>query len=300
MTVQRNVATFDSLLPTVVPERDRMFIGPNLRPVTDLDGDQPEGSFNGEAQVVARLEEICSEIFPTIYYDLPLKPEWSLSQDYINNVTPLTSFNSRREADEINFWNLLVGTVPQTPFWPRSNENLDVLDVGCGQAFDAVGLHAYFGGSFYPMPGEHVNYTGIDIDPDEIANARLLHDSRPELRFFTADATDLIPVVATMPPEVMREGFDVVVIRHQNASNLSEVWKAIFSEAWKSLAIGGLLFVTSYTCLEHDIMMDNMLDMGVVPFLSGRNPYAEMPLTSDHTAGILKRDKYVALFWKYF
>lgn len=201
--------------------------------------------------------------------------------------------------DKINFWNLLAGTVPQTPFFAAPGETIDILDIGCGRARGAVGLHAYFGGTTYPERGSNVTYTGIDIEPKEIVKARLTQLRRPDLRFVTADATNLTPVVSKMLPEVRKEGFEVIVIRHQNASSKRPgVWTKILREAWARLKAGGLLIVTSYTCQEHEIMTDVMQDLGAMAYINGRNPYAEMPFKQTNSTGLLKRDNYVSLFYK--
>lgn len=245
-------------------------------------------------------EDACSTNYCEIDYPISLPTGWNSSPLYLdyNFSSSSQTGDIGKRRDGINFWNLLVATVQQTPFLPYPGETIDILDVGCGQALDAVGLHAYFGNSVYPYPGKSVTYTGIDIDKIEIAKAIYINKERPDLRFCVADATDLAPVTSTMPQEVQEEGFDVIVIRHQNASKNPDVWRAIFSEAWDRLIMGGILFFTSYTCIEHDIMLDIMLGLGATPLLNGHNPHAEMLLRSDNSTGLLKRDNYVAIFWK--
>lgn len=285
-----------------------MFFGPDLKAVVS--------HADWEAQLETKLstvflieeEETCRAQDSSADYNTAFDNKWPFSEVYLRHggspsspkrtSSPRKDFNDGSRIDEMNFWDLLVGTVSQTPFAFRPSEAIDILDVGCGQGIGAVSLHAYFGGSVYPFPGEGVTYTGVDIGPKEIEKAAILHHHRPDLRFEVADATHLEPVASSVSPEVVDNGFEVIVIRHQNASNGTEVWRSIFSEAWERLKHGGLLLITSYTCLEHNIMLEVLADLGVVPYLSGRNPHVEMSLPSDDSSGLLKRDNYVALFWK--
>jgi len=247
-----------------------------------------------ESSFIPELES-CSESWPFSFDNIGPRPPL---QHFIASPTKANATLARIERDQTNFWNLLVDTVSLLPYWPFQDTPIDILDVGCGMALDATSLHAYFGGTDYPQPGKNVTYTGIDINAKAIEKATALHHDRDDLQFIVADATDLTPVFASMANTVKKDGFEVAVIRHQNASNTPEIWRDIFSETWSRLRPGGILIVTSYTCLEHEVMTELMSDIGAEPFIEGRNPNAEMALTNDDPTGLLKRDKFVTLFWK--
>lgn len=270
-----------------------MFIGPDGKPITSQEQWDNLVVELFSSQVLPLQEQACASAYAPFPFHPEIWPNWPLSQF---RLEPQLADNAE-SRDQSNFWNLLVATVPLTRFWPAPG-TIHILDVGSGSGLDAEALHAYFGGRVLPLGGREVTYLGIDIDESSIAEAKEIHQDRPDLKFEVADATDLDPVMSTQSPDLALNGFEVIIIRHQNASNPPAVWEALFEEAWDHLRAGGLLMITSYTCIEHVIMLDAFLDEGIIPDLDGQNPNAEMPFQTDDPSGLLLRDHYVTFFIK--
>lgn len=277
-----------------------MLIGPNLRPITsqeDFDkqmADYFQNLFNNglgvpvKRELLSMAEGRCEQ--EQGYEDITFSVDFPKDRPF--STTHLESYgDSGFLADEINFWNLLVGMIPQVSFFPVNYGPVEILDVGCGEGLDAVGLHAYFGNAVYPNEGVMVNYFGIDIDTEEIKKAWAYHSDRPDLNFIVADATDLSGHFET------NKEFSVVVIRHQNIGGDHEIWSKIIAEAADHLVEGGILLITSYSCAEHSMMEEEVRGMGLVTYLTGRNTSSELTIPAPAEAqGILSRDKYVGIY----
>lgn len=153
--------------------------------------------------------------------------------------------------------------------------------------------------------GSNVAYFGIDYSPFEIDRARRDHGERTDLTFLTGDATNL-----DEHPN-LQGTFQVIVIRHpetlarkcwrwqgciDSIPDLSFTWYRIFEQAFRHLAPGGILLVTTYTCPEFVAMGEaftSCLGARVIfaaknPFSAGINIYA-----ASYTN---QRDRYVTVF----
>lgn len=191
--------------------------------------------------------------------------------------------------DRRHFWNMLVTIIPQSPFAPMREQPVRILDIGCGRALDAMPLHAYFGRSSPGMPGTHVSYLGIDIDPEAIGMAKLTNPERSDLQFLVADAT------AYNKYSSLKDPVDVVVIRHQAIGFDMALWSKILKEALHHLAEGGILLMTSHIGYEHQLALARLKSLRARIHLSGRNPFARR-FSAGY--GIDFQDQYVAVVTK--
>ena len=186
------------------------------------------------------------------------------------------------ELDRRHFWDALVSTMAQTGGeWPQKSDvrlphlrTTWILDVGCGQGWDAAPLQSFFGHRSYGIQGVNAEYLGIDYQQTEIESARGVHKDRPDLQFKIADATKLNDYDFT-------EGkFDVVVIRHpavferDGFRHIHPMWYKIFKESFNHLADGGIVIVTAYNCWEHQGARDAMKCLGARELFAGKNPYS--------------------------
>lgn len=205
-------------------------------------------------------------------------------------------------ADLIHFWNTLVGIVPLTNWKPPQDRATRVVDVGCGKAASALPISAYFGGlAQLSLAQGSAQYVGIDIDRDSITWAQQNWGAHAgdHISFLVADATQFDATPA------LQKDFDVIVIRHQEIGNNYRVWARIMMESYEHLAVGGLLFITSYGSVEYEHMRQAMQVTNATPLVSGRNPYSGK--TNWHCSGRTDiclsdlywyRDSYVAAYTK--
>lgn len=196
--------------------------------------------------------------------------------------------------EQRHFWNMLVTLIPQSRFRSPKERPTRILDVGCGSATDAIPLHTYFGKSAPGKTGTHVKYLGIDIEGREIEKAKALNPKQPDIQFLAADAT------AFMNYLELRGLFDVIVIRHQAIDSDIVLWSKIFKESLKHLAKEGIMLMTSYSCVEHQIALARLKVLGAKVKLSGQNPFARRMIHGENFGiqPLQFRDPYVAIVTK--
>lgn len=252
-----------------------------------------------------KAEAVCTQTYENFEYTDYFEMGWPFSTEYISfsEYTPVRPIDeptgdadvdkklSQILKDEINFWNLLIGTMSQVPLAYDEYRTLNVLNIGCGVAFETFALNSFLGGGNFPLEGSGVNTLGIDIDLESIEDAKQLNIDRTDANFIVADATDL----SKLPNS--EEGYDFISIRHQNIGNGSEVWEKIFSEALRHLNEGGVIYITSYSCVEYAAADKYMQEIGAQVLLSGGNPLTELTLSLvTDNYGVLSRDKYVGVY----
>lgn len=209
--------------------------------------------------------------------------------------------DDRAESDRRHFWNMLVATLPQLATFPpiithRSSKKIKILDVGCGDGWDAMPLVSYFGGSNFNHLNSNVDYLGIDISQGAIEDARKFHQEKgwPNLRFENADATCLNEHLFT------RDKFDIIVIRHPEVFTkyskfITQTWLHIFKNAMLRLAEGGMLIITAYRCFEYLAADRVFKSYGAKQLFLGRNPFSA---NIELYGGVNARDQFVAIYTK--
>lgn len=217
---------------------------------------------------------------------------WVYSQRLL--PVDLSHHLQQNTLEQRHFWNMLVTLIPQSRFRSPKERPTRILDVGCGSATDAIPLHTYFGKASPEKTGKNVQYLGIDIEAREIEKAKRINPQQPDIQFLVADATAFINYLE------LRGLFDVIVIRHQAIGSDIVLWSKIFEESLKHLAKKGIMLMTSYSCVEHQIALARLKALGVKVKLSGQNPFARR-MSHGENAGIQPlqfRDHYVAIVTK--
>lgn len=214
----------------------------------------------------------------------------------VRHAIPVLGVNqanlSKLESERRHFWNMLVATIPQLKISLNNKAKIRILDVGCGEATDAMPLHSYFGQASYGERGKNISYLGIDIASSEISKARKLHQDQSYLKFLAADATKFEKY-----PKLRGE-FDVIVIRHPVP--LSGDWEKIFEQSFSHLAPGGIVLITSYFCPEYMAADRTMVKLGAKKLFAGRNPFSAKIKRDSGLGGfgplVDWRDNYVAIY----
>ncbi len=152
------------------------------------------------------------------------------------------------------YWNTLVEYIPKSGWRPPRDGKLTILDLGCGDAYYAVVLRAYFeGNNLYSNDrGRKVNYIGVDISTGDIAKARGHYRSSPAYHFVLGDAREIAGM-----PQIAGQA-DLVVIRHPD---LGAAWSEIFQAAQKKLRPGGLMIFSTFVMGEKDVLLEMLKDV---------------------------------------
>ncbi len=199
------------------------------------------------------------------------------------------------------FWNMLVTEVSKTDYQPPQNRQTLILDVGCGRCEEGIVLSAYFGGGEYGFPSENVKLIGIDIKKEDIEKAIFSHQRPdfseqvtkyvlpPNFEFIHGDATKL-DQYPQIPDQV-----DVIVIRHQQISANEKVWMEIFQKSLEKLSPNGIMILTSFSDIEHKMLMEKLKELDVEVVVNERNPFAKptkhKEVSIDRNIAIVKRKK---------
>jgi SAM-dependent methyltransferase len=147
---------------------------------------------------------------------------------------------------------------------PPEEAHRRVLNLACGRADET--------GTLAEILGEGASSLEIvcsDLRRREIEEARTRwaqpRGGAIDTRFVAEDATKLFDRHA------LPENFDVAVLRHQNFWNGPELWSEIFDKALHRLEEDGILLITSYFDLEHDLACEALDRLGARLVADRRN-----------------------------
>jgi SAM-dependent methyltransferase len=169
--------------------------------------------------------------------------------------------------DEITLRRLLDSAFDHSGATARRDE-VQVLDLACGECreVEAVSAAAL---EKLGRKGAALRFTGADIRGAEIdtarRRARRLAEGGAAVEFLQKDCAKL---------EDHRElgrSFDVVFLRHQNFWHDRPAWRRIFSNGLARLNDSGLLVITSYFDVEHDLAVKAITAAGGELITSVRN-----------------------------
>jgi len=204
--------------------------------------------------------------------------------------------------DKVRLWNMLVTYVNQSGYRKPKERKTEILSIGCGDGKDARALDEFFGEGNFGSPSDNINYTGVDVDVNAIEKA-IERNKRPDFsaqvtkyklpenyQFICGDATDLaglkgVPLKA-----------DVVMIRHQQIYNNEEVWRKIFQNALERVNEDGIIIITSFSDVEHEMMIKAINTLNCELLVNERNKFAMVTNMSpkvsiDRNVLILKKIK---------
>jgi hypothetical protein len=235
-------------------------------------------------------------ILPTKLF--PLSYEQNSYSETKGEQVPESVLEAAREEGDWNtaFWNMLVSEVSASGYTPPQGRRTEVLVLGCGCCAEGMFLNGFFGGGEFGRKNTNARVTGIDIQSKEIERAiqkNLSLDasgrrSLPEsLQFITGDATKL-----DQYPQIPEQA-DVVVLRHQQISASEKVWGSIFKQALQRVTPEGIVICTSFSDVEHEMLLRKLAELDCQVVISKRNPHAK-PLvgnkvSSDRNIAIVKR-----------
>lgn len=127
----------------------------------------------------------------------------------------------------------------------KALRDMRILNLACGQCDEAETLVKF---AQEETPGE-VQLIGADIRIREILQAREQHAKLPA-EFLLEDATRLDA------HKQIGDGFNMVLLRHQNFWHGPELWKKIFEQGLERTGDDGLLVITSYYDKDHQLALD--------------------------------------------
>ena len=153
---------------------------------------------------------------------------------------------------------------------PEAQHPLQILDLACGPCREAETLIRVLRewprqesartrgpGLAGPAP---VRFVGADLRDHVIdeaaARTRAAGIAGAECEFIVDDCSRLSRHMA------LGKDFDVTFLRHQNYWNDPAVWRRIFAQGLEKLKDDGLLIITSYFDLEHQLAVKALEDAG--------------------------------------
>jgi len=176
---------------------------------------------------------------------------------------------------------MLVATVARSGYKPPQGRQTIILNLGCGRCKEGIVLSAFFGGENFGSSSENVKLIGVDIKQKNIESAIRLyslpdfsekvtkHVLRPNYEFIVGDATNL-DRYQQIPKEV-----DVVVIRHQQISDNEQTWVKIFQQAIQRVSKHGIIIITSFSDIEHQMLIEALQKLDCEIVINESNPYAK-------------------------
>jgi chemotaxis methyl-accepting protein methylase len=169
--------------------------------------------------------------------------------------------------DELTLQRLLTSAL-ETAGAPAAREEVQVLDLACGacrevEVVSAAALEKL------GRKGAGLRFVGADIRGAQIGEARdrarKLTEKGAKVEFMEADCAKL-----DAHGELGRE-FDLVFLRHQNFWHERKAWRRIFQNGMERLNDSGLLVITSYFDLEHELAVKAITEAGGELVTSVRN-----------------------------
>ena len=215
----------------------------------------------------------------------------------------LSALEAAREIGEERkrFWNMLVTEVAKTDYQPPQDRQAQILDVGCGKCKEGIVLSAYFGGGEFGSANDNVKLIGIDINKRDIDKAISGHQrtdfSQQVTRYVLPSNFEFIHGDATKLDQYPQipDQLDVIVIRHQRILDNEEIWTEIFQESLNRLSPDGIMILTSFSDVEHQMLMEKLKELNVEVKIDETNPYAKPTLheevSTDRNITIIKRKK---------
>ena len=179
------------------------------------------------------------------------------------------------------FWNMLVSTVERVGYKPPQERQTTILDLGCGKCEEGIVLSAFFAGGNFGSSSENVKLIGVDIKEEDIERAISSNSSPdfsekitkyvlpPNYEFIVGDATNL-DQYQQIPKEV-----DVVVIRHEQISDNEQTWAKIFQQAIQRVSKDGIIIITSFSDIEHKMLIEALRKLDCEIVIDESNPYAK-------------------------
>lgn len=168
------------------------------------------------------------------------------------------------------------------PHLQSSTSDLRILNLACGECEEAETL-VNFAKS---LGGGDVKLIGADIRIREILLARERCANLPA-EFLLEDATRL------KAHQQIGDEFNMVLLRHQNIWNDSELWQKIFEQGLEKAGEDGLLVITSYFDKEHQLALEALTKLGTELVITKRNPSSRKLRTQgksvDRHIAVLKR-----------
>ncbi|MBK1881206.1 class I SAM-dependent methyltransferase [Luteolibacter pohnpeiensis] len=162
----------------------------------------------------------------------------------------------------------------------QASGRLAVLNLACGRADESGALAAAV------TPAEIGFYLGIDLRPDAIEEAASRwHLADGEIEFICGDAS-ATHRMKQLPP------VDLVFIRHQNYWSEPAVWDRLLGNALAALKPDGVLVLTSYFDVEHDLMIAALKTRGAVLVANLRH-FKSRPLSDAPGKSV---DRHLAVF----
>ena len=174
---------------------------------------------------------------------------------------------------------MLALLIPMTGYQSPEHRTVQVLDIACGKCREGFVLSTYFGGNRFGNPSPNVLVSGIDINPDDINTANENNSSYDidrktrvpmfNYQFINGDATNL-----DQYPQLPQTA-DVFVIRHQQISSNEVTWTTIFQQAIDRLGENGIGIITSFSDVEHDMLIGKLEQLHCEVVMNKPNPHAE-------------------------
>lgn len=152
-------------------------------------------------------------------------------------------------TDELSLHRLLTTALDGAGV-KEKRDDVQVLDLACGECREVEVLSAAALEKL-GRKGAGLRFVGADIRGAQIDDARrrarsLQREGRA-VEFLEQDCAKL-PQLSELG-----RGFDMVFLRHQNYWNDHRAWRRIFQNGIERLSDSGLLVITSYFDLEHEL-----------------------------------------------
>jgi hypothetical protein len=148
-----------------------------------------------------------------------------------------------------------------SPHLPAVQKDMRILNLACGRCDEAETLIQV--GSDLTKGGP-VEMVGADIRIREIRQARETHRHLPA-QFLIEDATKIDQ------HKELGDDFNMVFLRHQNFWHGQELWKKIFDQGIAKLRPDGMLVITSYFDVEHQLALRALEALGMEVVSNKRN-----------------------------
>lgn len=173
-----------------------------------------------------------------------------------------------------------------------------IWSVACGSRYDYEVLIEFYGnrefGSVVFTTNTALLY-GIDISEESVTECQTLykkwnHNSeKSELpkyyNFLVGDATHLEKLDIPKP--------DVIFIGHQQISASKKIWGDIFMSCYEQMKKGSVMVITSYTHVEHSMMLEKLSELQIPVKKSDKNPFSKQLV--DNIPDLCKNNYYVLI-----
>ena len=171
--------------------------------------------------------------------------------------------------DEQSLHRLLTSALKVAlPVVEKPRDEVQVLDLACGECRE-VEVVSSLAAVKLGKKGAALRFVGADIRGAQLADARargrLLQKPGTDVEFLEQDCSKLKDI------KQLGGGFDMVLLRHQNFWNDRRAWRRIFSEGMERLSDSGLLVITSYFDVEHELAVKAIREAGGELVTSLRN-----------------------------